>query len=164
MIFLDYSIWWSKAPRVIRTFLESYDLSGMAIALICTSDSNPLGGPAPEILKDQRTAQHDWKGSGSAEDSAFEQMKPKQIIKICVTAGQLSHLLSPSVGIVPPQSGIAYPVAIECTIRDLDGLQTEMTEIDENFVRADLSLVDYGNLLLYWKEIYETLHSETKSS
>lgn len=52
---------------------------------------------------------------------------------------------------------------IECTVSDLDGLQAELAEIDENFVRADLSLVDYGNLLLRRKEIYEALHPETKN-
>ena len=52
---------------------------------------------------------------------------------------------------------------IECTVSDLEGLQAELAELDENFVRADLSPVDYGNLLLRRKEIYETLHPETKN-
>ena len=52
---------------------------------------------------------------------------------------------------------------IECTVSGLEGLQAELAEIDENFVRADLSPVDYGNLLLRRKEIYETLHPETKN-
>lgn len=52
---------------------------------------------------------------------------------------------------------------IECTVSGLEGLQVELAEIDENFVRADLSPVDYGNLLLRRKEIYETLHPETRN-
>lgn len=52
---------------------------------------------------------------------------------------------------------------IECTVSGLDGLQAELAEIDENFVRANLSPVDYGNLLLRRKEIYETLYPETKN-
>lgn len=52
---------------------------------------------------------------------------------------------------------------IECMVSGLEGLQVELAEIDENFVRADLSPVDYGNLLLRRKEIYETLHPETHS-
>ena len=52
---------------------------------------------------------------------------------------------------------------IECTVSGLEGLQAELAEIDENFVRADLSPVDYGNLLLRRKEIYELLHPETKN-
>lgn len=52
---------------------------------------------------------------------------------------------------------------IECTVSSLEGLQAELAELDENFVRNDLSTVEYGELLLRRKEIYETLHPETKS-
>ena len=51
---------------------------------------------------------------------------------------------------------------IECTVSGLEGLQAELAEIDENFVRAELSPMDYGDLLLRRKEIYEALHPETK--
>lgn len=52
---------------------------------------------------------------------------------------------------------------IECTVSTLEGLQAELAEIDENFVRRDLSAVEFGDLLLRRKEIYETLHPETKA-
>ncbi len=51
---------------------------------------------------------------------------------------------------------------IECTVSSLEGLQAELAEIDENFVRCDLTAVEYGDLLLRRKEIYETLHPETR--
>ena len=51
---------------------------------------------------------------------------------------------------------------IECTVSDLDGLQVELAEIDENFVRKDLSDDEFRELLLRRKEIYESLHPETK--
>ena len=51
---------------------------------------------------------------------------------------------------------------IECTECDLDGLQAEMAEIDENYIRYDLSSAERGELLLRRKELYETLHPETK--
>ena len=53
---------------------------------------------------------------------------------------------------------------IECTICDLKGLQAELAEIDENYVRYDLRPTDRGELLLRRKEIYETLHPETKAT
>ena len=52
---------------------------------------------------------------------------------------------------------------IECTISDLDGLQVALAEIDENFVRKDLSDDEFRELLLRRKEIYEGLHPETKA-
>jgi len=51
---------------------------------------------------------------------------------------------------------------IECTVSGLEGLQAELAEIDENFVRKDLSDNEFRELLLRRKEIYESLHPETK--
>ncbi len=51
---------------------------------------------------------------------------------------------------------------IECTICNLNSLQAELAEIDENFIRNDLSSMEYGDLLLRRKEIYEALHPKTK--
>ena len=53
---------------------------------------------------------------------------------------------------------------IECTISDLDGLQVALAEIDENFVRKDLSDDEFRELLLRRKEIYESLHPETRAT
>lgn len=52
---------------------------------------------------------------------------------------------------------------IECTISSLEGLRAELAEIDENFVRSDLSTLEFGELLSRRKEIYEMLHPETKA-
>ena len=51
---------------------------------------------------------------------------------------------------------------IECTVSSLEGLLAELAEVDENVVRKGLSAVEYSDLLLRRKEIYETLHPETK--
>ena len=52
---------------------------------------------------------------------------------------------------------------IECNICTLDALQTELAEIDENVVRTELSVIEYGELLERRKEIYESPHPETKA-
>ena len=51
---------------------------------------------------------------------------------------------------------------IECTISDADGIQAELAEIDENFVRAGLSHRELGDLLLRRKELYEAVYPETR--
>lgn len=43
IIFLGYPIWWGEAPRIINTFLESYDFSGKTIVPFCTSNSSGIG-------------------------------------------------------------------------------------------------------------------------
>ena len=43
VILLGYPIWNDQAPKIISTFLESYDLSGKTIVPFCTSHSSGIG-------------------------------------------------------------------------------------------------------------------------
>lgn len=43
VVFLGYPIWHGQAPRIIYTFLESYDFSGKMIIPFCTSHSSGIG-------------------------------------------------------------------------------------------------------------------------
>ncbi|MDE6731748.1 MAG: NAD(P)H-dependent oxidoreductase [Oscillospiraceae bacterium] len=49
IIFLGYPIWWGEAPRIINTFMESYDFSGKTIVPFCTSSSSGLGSSAKNL-------------------------------------------------------------------------------------------------------------------
>ncbi|WP_325199987.1 flavodoxin [Oscillibacter sp.] len=49
MIFLGFPIWWGEAPKIVSTFLESYDLSGKTIVPFCTSASSPMGSSAAKL-------------------------------------------------------------------------------------------------------------------
>ena len=74
VIFLGFPIWWGEAPRIISTFLESYDLSGKTIAPFCTSASSPLGSSARNLqaLTDDVTWLEGQRFSGSAPQSTVE--------------------------------------------------------------------------------------------
>ena len=71
VIFLGYPIWWGKAPRIINTFLESYDLSGKTIVPFCTSASSPLGSSATKLqdVTDSATWLEGQRFSGGASAS-----------------------------------------------------------------------------------------------
>jgi flavodoxin len=43
VVFVGFPIWWYVAPRIIQTFLESYDFSGKTIVPFCTSGSSDVG-------------------------------------------------------------------------------------------------------------------------
>lgn len=43
IVFIGYPIWWYTAPRIINTFLESYDFSGRQIILFATSGGSGFG-------------------------------------------------------------------------------------------------------------------------
>lgn len=55
-IFLGFPIWWYTAPRIIRSFLESYDFSGKTIILFATSGGSGLGKVAKELSSSCPTA------------------------------------------------------------------------------------------------------------
>ena len=48
-IILAYPIWHGQAPKIIYTFLESYDFSGKMIIPFCTSASSPIGSSATNL-------------------------------------------------------------------------------------------------------------------
>ena len=48
-VVLGYPIWHGQAPRIISTFLESYDFSGKTIVPFCTSHSSGIGSSASDL-------------------------------------------------------------------------------------------------------------------
>lgn len=51
VIFLGYPIWWGQAPKIIYTFLESFDIDfdGVTIIPFCTSGSSGIGTSATNL-------------------------------------------------------------------------------------------------------------------
>lgn len=74
-ILLSYPIWHGHAPRIISTFLESYDFSGKTIAPFCTSHSSGIGSSADNLhsLCTDATKWTDGKRFGS--ETSKETMK-----------------------------------------------------------------------------------------
>ena len=50
-VLIAHPIWHGQAPRIISTFLESYDFSGKTLTSFCTSTSSPLGTSADNLKK-----------------------------------------------------------------------------------------------------------------
>ena len=48
-VLLGYPIWHGQAPRIISTFLESYDFAGKTIIPFCTSHSSGVGSRADNL-------------------------------------------------------------------------------------------------------------------
>ena len=43
VVFLGHPIWWGEEPRIMDTFVESYDFTGKTIVPFCTSGSSGVG-------------------------------------------------------------------------------------------------------------------------
>ncbi len=50
-VVIGHPIWHGQAPKIIYTFLESYDFSGKTLVTFCTSHSSPLGTSAENLKK-----------------------------------------------------------------------------------------------------------------
>lgn len=48
-IFLGYPIWNGQAPKLLSTFLETYDCTGKTIVPFCTSGSSGIGASATDL-------------------------------------------------------------------------------------------------------------------
>ena len=74
IVFLGYPIWWAEAPKIIYTFLESYDFEGKTIIPFCTSGGSGVGNSAKNLHSSASKAT--WlegtKLSGSASQSSID--------------------------------------------------------------------------------------------
>ncbi len=70
VIFIGYPIWWGQAPKIMYTFLESYDFNGKTIIPFCTSGSSPIGSSAENMhsLADGANWLEGRRFSGGASD------------------------------------------------------------------------------------------------
>lgn len=78
VVFVGYPIWWGKAPKIMRTFVESYDFSGKTVIPFCTSASSGIGSSASDL--EELTSGATWleghRFSGSdSEDTVMDWAK-----------------------------------------------------------------------------------------
>ncbi len=77
---------------------------------------------------------------------------------------KLTHITIPAIDLMELEAVKLFGWAeIERIICGLDGLQTKLAEIYKNIVRNELSVMEYRELLIRRKEIYESFHSEIKA-
>lgn len=49
IVFIGYPIWWGDAPRILSTFVESYDFAGKTVVPFCTSGGSGVGSSASNL-------------------------------------------------------------------------------------------------------------------
>lgn len=56
VVFVGFPIWWYEAPRIVQTFLESYDFSGKTVIPFATSGGSDMGKIAAILEKSCQAA------------------------------------------------------------------------------------------------------------
>lgn len=50
-LYLGYPIWWGMEPRILCTFVESHDFTGVTVIPFCTSGSSDIGTSGSDLAK-----------------------------------------------------------------------------------------------------------------
>ena len=73
-IFIGYPIWWGEEPRIMDTFVESYDFSGITMIPFCTSGSSGIGRSGRNLADNAKSG--NWldgkRFGGSASESSIK--------------------------------------------------------------------------------------------
>ena len=74
-IYVGYPIWWGQEPRIMDTFVESYDFGDATVIPFCTSGSSGIGSSGTNLAKNAGSG--NWLegkrfSSGASEDEVRE--------------------------------------------------------------------------------------------
>lgn len=73
IVIIGYPIWWGEAPRIMSTFIESYDFSGKTLVAFCTSGGSGFGR-SDSALKSAASEATWLKGDRLSSSSSREDM------------------------------------------------------------------------------------------
>ena len=50
-VYIGYPIWWGEEPRILCTFVENHDFTGMTVVPFCTSGGSGIGRSGDDLAK-----------------------------------------------------------------------------------------------------------------
>lgn len=70
-VYLGYPIWWGTMPKIINTFLDTYDLGGKTVMPFCTSGGSGISTSVSAIRNEEPNAdvRDGLRVSGSGDSS-----------------------------------------------------------------------------------------------
>lgn len=74
-VFIGYPIWWGTMPKIINTFLDTYDLSGKTVMPFCTSGGSGISTSVESIKSSCPNAdvKNGFRGTSSTSSSQISQ-------------------------------------------------------------------------------------------
>lgn len=54
-IYIGFPIWWGEEPRIVDTFVESYDFSDITVIPFCTSSSSGIGRSGQNLAENAKS-------------------------------------------------------------------------------------------------------------
>lgn len=156
-VFLGYPIWWGEEPRIIDTFLESYDFSEKTVIPFCTSGSSGISASEKNIAAlvpiGNQLAGKRFPANASADDVAawyaslpLEQAEQK--IQITVGDTVLTATLADNSS-AQAFAELLKNGAVTVDMHDYGGFE-KVGELPETLPRNDEQITtEPGDLILY---------------
>ncbi len=79
-VYLGYPIWWGTMPKIINTFIDTYDLSGKTIMPFCSSHSTGISGSVSAIRQycPDSEVKDGLRGTGQTSENEIKNWIAKQ--------------------------------------------------------------------------------------
>ena len=151
-IVLGYPIWFGQAPKILYTFVESYDFTNKTILPFCTSGSSPIGSSATNLVKSAPNA--NWlDGKRFAANTTKEEIghwldtyiRKEESMKLSVDNQELNVTWENNESVKALKE--LLPLTIE--MHEYGGFE-QTGSIDQSIVRNDSQIdVVPGDIVLY---------------
>ena len=81
-VFIGYPIWWGTMPRIINTFLDTYDLSDKTVMPFCTSGGSGISKSVSDMKAQEPDAdiRDGFRASGSSDSGINEWLSNNNLI------------------------------------------------------------------------------------
>ncbi len=158
-IFLGYPIWWGQEPRIIDTFLESYDFSDKTVIPFCTSGSSGIATSEKNIADlapiDNQLEGRRFPASATKDDVKewvdtlplnYEKSETKLLISVGdteLTATLADNSSAQALVELLKQGDISVDMSDYSNFEKVGELQESLPTNDEQLD------TDYGDLILY---------------
>ncbi|MGN0502958.1 MAG: flavodoxin [Ruminococcus sp.] len=82
-VYIGYPIWWGTMPRIINTFLDTYDLSNKTVMPFCTSGGSGVSKSVSDIKAEEPDAdiRDGLRASGSSDSGIDEWLSNNGLIQ-----------------------------------------------------------------------------------
>lgn len=160
VVYIGYPIWWGEEPRIIDTFLESYDFSDKIVIPFCTSGSSSIAASENRIANLGVSIGNQLPGkrfSGSASEKSVSDWistldLPKQTIDTRISIAVNNHTLMAT--LADNSSAKAFAELLNDGPLTLDlhdyGNFEKTGSLPQTLPRNDEPIdTDFGDLILY---------------
>lgn len=156
-VFIGYPIWWGQEPRIIDTFLESYDLSKKTVIPFCTSASSGISTsekniaelvPIGEQLPGKRFSANAGKDDVKAWYDTLPLKKEESKLILSVNGHKLTASFADSTAAQELAGNLSTgPVSIE--LNEYGGFE-KVGKLPWSLTRSDESIrTEAGDIMLY---------------